>query len=154
MAKPWSRVNEASVPEMVRLTALGYSPRHMAEILKRDPHTINALMDTDDFKHALEDIRREGDKKVLEFRERLAVASEAALDRIISMSESSEQDNIKLSANKAIVEYSGRSAPPKREEGDYTFRFESSTLDRLTEAMRELMGQTNGDAIDVPAKTV
>jgi hypothetical protein len=138
---------------MVRLTVLGYSPRHIAEILKRDPHTINSLMDTDDFKHALEDIRREGDKKVLEFRERLAIASEAALDRIIKAGMDATQENIQLSANKAIVEYSGRATPPKREEGDFTFRFESSTLERLTEAMRELVLEVKGDVIDVPATT-
>jgi hypothetical protein len=151
MAKPWAVRNQETVPEVVRLTALGYSPRHIAEITKRDPHTIYMLMDTDEFKHALETIRREADKNVLEYRERLAVASESALDRIISMSEAENvQDNIKLSANKAIVEYSGRAAPSKREEGEYTFKFESATLDRITEAMRELMGEV----VNVPAKVV
>jgi len=80
------------------------------------------------------------------------VASEAALDRIIGLSEASEQDNIKLSANKAIVEFSGRATPTsKRSEGDFTFRFESDALERLTSAMRELAGVSRKEIIDVPA---
>ncbi len=141
--------NAITLPDIVRLTALGYSPRAIAEITKRDIHTIYQLMREPAFVESMERLREHADRRAGEFRERLAVASEAALDRIIALSEGAGTEHVKLSANKSIIEFAGIVGParqsPQGVRGDVNvFNFDPASFERIVDALREVAGKSIG----------
>lgn len=140
--------NAQTLPDVVRLTALGYSPRAIAEITKRDVHTIYKLMREPEFVESLDRLREVADRRATEFRERLAIASESALDRIIQISEGGNTEYVKLSANKYLVDSAGMTAQTSRlPQGGSpvnVFNFDPAAFERVIEALREVAGRPTG----------
>lgn len=146
---PYAIVNENSIPEIVRLTALGYSPLAIAKVLKKAAVTVYKLMATEDFQSQLKEIRRSADRRALEFQERLALASESALDRIVELAETSDAGPLRLMADRTIIKThldasgignggrgGGASGPPVH------FHLGDEASKRLVEALTEVTGRT------------